>query len=55
MEGRDRGSTGAGVPAGETPGSLQVAPLRPGGPIIKARTAEGGGSTKLPGRQQGGE
>ena len=31
---------------GETPGSLPVALPRAAAPIIKARTAEGGGSTK---------
>jgi len=33
-------------PPVETPGSLQLAPPRPVAPIIKDRTAEGGGSTK---------
>jgi hypothetical protein len=46
MGGRKRGSNGAGVPARETPGSLQSAGPRAAAPIIKARTAEGGGSTK---------
>ena len=46
-------SSGPGVPAGKTPGSLQGAPPRPTAPIIKPRTAEGGGSTKTTGKATG--
>jgi len=45
MEGRKRGSRSAGVPARGNPWFITGSSALPAAPIIKARTAEGGGST----------